>query len=70
MSRSTEAAVKALILRMATDNPRWGHRRIERELMKLGHRVAHLTVWEILNAAGIDPAPHGSDPTWKQFLAA
>ena len=30
-------------------------------------RVA--TVWEILRAAGIDPAPRGSGPTWRQFLA-
>jgi hypothetical protein len=25
-------------------------------------------VWEILHAAGIDPAPRRSGPTWKQFL--
>jgi putative transposase len=27
-------------------------------------------VWEILHAAGIDPAPHRSGPTWRQFLHA
>jgi transposase InsO family protein len=27
-------------------------------------------VWEILTAAGIDPAPRRSGPTWKQFLTA
>ena len=32
--------------------------------------VAPSTVWEILHAAGIDPAPHRSDPTWRQFLHA
>jgi putative transposase len=31
--------------------------------------VAPSTVWEILRAAGIDPAPRGSGPTWRQFLA-
>jgi putative transposase len=32
--------------------------------------VAPSTVWEILRAAGIDPAPRRSGPTWRQFLAA
>jgi putative transposase len=27
-------------------------------------------VWEILHAAGIDPAPQRSGPTWRQFLNA
>ena len=65
---STRPAVKALILTMARDNPSWGHRRIQGELAKLGHRIAYATVWEILNAAGIDPAPRRTGPTWRQFL--
>jgi putative transposase len=32
--------------------------------------VAPSTVWEILRAAGIDPAPRRSGPTWRQFLHA
>jgi Integrase core domain len=32
--------------------------------------VAPSTVWEILHAAGIDPAPRRSSPTWRQFLHA
>jgi hypothetical protein len=32
--------------------------------------VAPSTVREILRAAGIDPAPRRSGPTWRQFLAA
>jgi Integrase core domain. len=47
-----------------------GHRRIQGELARLGHQVAPSTVWEILNAAGIDPAPRRSGPTWRQFLSA
>jgi len=35
-----------------------------------GFAVAPSTVWEILRAAGIDPAPRRSGPTWRQFLAA
>jgi hypothetical protein len=31
--------------------------------------VAASTVWTILKAAGIDPAPQRSGPTWRQFLA-
>ena len=40
------------------------------ELVKLGHRIAASTVWQILHAAGIDPAPRRTGPTWKQFLTA
>lgn len=55
---------------MAKDNPLWGYRRIQGELVGLGHAVAASTVWKILKDAGLDPAPRRSGPTWKQFLAA
>jgi putative transposase len=32
--------------------------------------VAPSTIWEILRAAGIDPAPRCAGPTWRQFLHA
>jgi transposase InsO family protein len=66
----TRAAIKALVLQLAIENPRWGHRQIHGELSRLGHRIAASTVWKILNAAGIDPAPRRSGPTWREFLAA
>ncbi|MGF7239192.1 MAG: integrase core domain-containing protein, partial [Frankia sp.] len=50
---STAVTVKNLVLRMATDNPTWGHRRIQGELVKLGHRIAASTVWQILHDAGV-----------------
>jgi hypothetical protein len=48
----------------------WGYRRIHGELAKLGATVAPSTIYEILRAAGIDPAPRRSGPTWRQFLHA
>ena len=62
--------IKTLVIRMATDNPTWGHRRVHGELTRLGHTIAAFTVWQILHDAGIDPAPRRSGPTWRQFLAA
>jgi hypothetical protein len=47
-----------------------GHRRLQGELVRLGHRIAASTVWQILHDAGIDPAPRRSGPTWRQFLTA
>ena len=67
---STAAAIRKLVIRMATDNPTWGHRRVQGELVKLGHPIAASTVWQILHDAGIDPAPRRTGPTWKQFLTA
>jgi putative transposase len=67
---STSASIKTLILRMARENPTWGHRRIQGELARLGYVIAASTVWEILHTAGIDPAPRRAGPTWRQFLSA
>ncbi|MFI0771944.1 integrase core domain-containing protein [Streptomyces sp. NPDC021218] len=66
----TPAAIKTLVVRLARENPQWGHRRSQGELSRLGYRIAASTVWEILNAAGIDPAPRRSGPTWREFLTA
>jgi transposase InsO family protein len=66
----TAAAIKSMVIRMAADNPTWGHRRVQGELVRLGHRIAASTVWQILHDAGIGPAPRRSGPSWRQFLTA
>ncbi len=51
-------SIRALILRLATDNPGWGYRRIHGELLVLGVQVAASTAWEILKDAEIDRHPN------------
>ena len=63
---STE--LQQLILRIASENPTWGYRRIHGELARLGHKLASSTVWKILTDNGIDPSPNRSDVTWAEFL--
>jgi putative transposase len=58
------------VLRLARENPSWGHRRIQGELRRLGYQIAASTVWKILHQARVDPAPRRSEPTWQQFLTA
>jgi putative transposase len=65
---ATRRNIKALVLRLARENPEWGYRRIHGELAGLGVKVAASTVWEILRYAGIDPAPRRSGLAWSQFL--
>jgi putative transposase len=64
----TLRSVRALVLRMARENPSWGYRRLHGELLVLGVKVAPSTVWEILRQAGIEPAPQRSSSTWAAFL--
>jgi putative transposase len=65
---ATHRNITASVLRLAKENPSWGYRRIHGELAGLGVVVAPSTVWEILNKAGLPPAPRRAGPTWAQFL--
>ena len=60
-------AIKALIVRMATENPSWGYCRIQGELEEVGHRVASTTVANVLKENGIRPAPDRPS-SWRTFL--
>ena len=64
----TVRSIRVLVLRLARENPSWGYRRIHGELLTLGIKVAASTVWEILQQAGIDPAPARAPATWASFL--
>jgi hypothetical protein len=67
---STAGAIRKLVIRIAVENPTWGHRRVQGEMVRLGHPIAASTVWQILHDAGIDPAPRRAGPTWRHFLIA
>ena len=57
---ATRRNIRALILRLARENPGWGYRRIHGELAGLGVMAAASTAWEILKNAGLTP-PHLGD---------
>ena len=62
------AEIRALVLRMARENPRWGYRRIVGELAGLGVSVSATTVRNLLVEAGLGPAGRRGGLSWREFV--
>ena len=60
--------VVALIVRLARENPRWGYRRIQGELLKLGRPCSHVTVRKVMRLHRVPPAPRRSTRSWEEFV--
>jgi len=61
--------VEALILWLARENPRWGHRRIQGEVGALGHAVSASAVRATLRRHRVPPAPQRRKATtWRAFI--
>jgi putative transposase len=62
--------IRALVVRLARDNPRWGYQRIVGEMKGLGFTVSATSVRTWLREAGLGPAGSRGGMTWREFLRA
>lgn len=62
--------IRALALRLARENPRWGYQRIVGELKGLGFVVSATTVRGWLRTAGLGPVGARRGMTWREFVRA
>jgi hypothetical protein len=67
---SAAGTIRKLVIPTATENPTWGHRRVQGEFIRLGHPIAASTVWQILQAAGIRRRGRGDRARRYQHLGA
>ena len=59
-----------LIVRLVSENPRWGYLRIVGELKKLEVVVSRTSVANVLRRHGLRQASRRAGPTWSEFLSA
>jgi hypothetical protein len=60
-----------LLIKMATENPRWGYTRLRGALSNVGHAIGRTSIMRILKERGIDPAPiRGRRMSWTTFIKA
>ena len=60
--------MRVLVLRLASENPHWGYRRIVGEFKGVGVVVSPTTVRKMLIEAGLPPAPERARLSWRAFL--
>ncbi|GAC1552510.1 MAG: hypothetical protein NVS2B7_28500 [Herpetosiphon sp.] len=62
--------LRALLLRLAKENPTWGYGKLQGELLKLGYVIGRSTVRDALKHHRVSPAPERSrrGSTWRTFL--
>src|SRR6266545_4293604 len=61
---------RALIRRLATENPTWDYRRIRGELLKLGYDASATAIRTTLRRSGVPPAPRRAGLSWRACLRA
>lgn len=64
----TGAVLKKPVVQLAREDAQWGPPADPGRAGPARPPHRRITVWKILHAAGIDPAPRRAGPTWREFL--